>query len=477
MLRSACASIVGVACAFAALSAAGRSVRAEAAGWHTDFEAAKAQAKADHRLLLIFFTGSDWSGPSNLLKQKVFDQAIFVTEAPKRFVLAEVDLPRWKKQPENLATQNKALIERYHVPLALPVVILADDEGNVVARRRGLIEGGPKEYLQLLESLVNLDHAFVETKKNAETAHGFDRAKLLDRLVDTSAKLENHMEETPNWSQGGHRGLDSDNKLGLKSKYEFRAAIGEVVSLYGESRFDDAKAKLQQALALPKLAAPQQQQGYELEAACCYVLKDFAGVGACLDKALATSTEEQRAAPVRSSIELLKKIVKQRAALDAAKGLDRVKILYELGTAENDLHMALCHSTTDAQEMHERFQEIIDLDPDNKAGLMAAQEFKVLVEEACDQINNTNLAEGRVLLEKALTLPGLAKAQIAKANEYLGVSYNVDNNFEKGVEYLKKALSAVDADDPLAASESNHYRDLVTRAQQQLDKQRASNQK
>ena len=48
--------------------------RAEDGPWQTDFEAAKAQAKAEKKIMLVDFTGSDWCGWCIKLKDEVFEK-------------------------------------------------------------------------------------------------------------------------------------------------------------------------------------------------------------------------------------------------------------------------------------------------------------------------------------------------------------------------------------------------------------------
>ena len=59
--------------------------------WLTDFEAAKAQARSENKMLLMNFTGSDWCPPCMMLQKAVFAKPEFATYAVKRLVLLEVD--------------------------------------------------------------------------------------------------------------------------------------------------------------------------------------------------------------------------------------------------------------------------------------------------------------------------------------------------------------------------------------------------
>ena len=69
--------------------------------WQTDFEAAKAKAKAEKKLLLVDFTGSDWCGWCIKLKQEVFDKETFKTEAPSSLSAWNWISPKTKGFPRN----------------------------------------------------------------------------------------------------------------------------------------------------------------------------------------------------------------------------------------------------------------------------------------------------------------------------------------------------------------------------------------
>jgi len=97
MERLAPAGALSVLACFCAFSAA----RAGEGPWLTDFEAAKAKAKAEKKLLLVDFTGSDWCVWCRKLKDQALDKEPFKTEAPKRFVLVELDYPVRSRFPRN----------------------------------------------------------------------------------------------------------------------------------------------------------------------------------------------------------------------------------------------------------------------------------------------------------------------------------------------------------------------------------------
>ncbi len=67
-------------------------------GWLSDYKKAQQEAKANNKLVLLDFTGSDWCGWCMKLNKEVFSQPQFKDYASKALVLLEVDFPRQKAQ-------------------------------------------------------------------------------------------------------------------------------------------------------------------------------------------------------------------------------------------------------------------------------------------------------------------------------------------------------------------------------------------
>ena len=55
--------------------------------WLTDFPKAQAQAKAEHKNILLDFTGSDWCPPCNVLRKEVYNTQEFADYARTNLVL------------------------------------------------------------------------------------------------------------------------------------------------------------------------------------------------------------------------------------------------------------------------------------------------------------------------------------------------------------------------------------------------------
>lgn len=119
--------------------------------WLTDFPKAQQNAKAESKLLMLDFSGSDWCGQCIKYRKEVFSTSEFEEYASKHLVLVEVDFPKKKhlssqQRKANDALQDKLAIEEY------PTIVLMTAAGKELGRF-GYIAGGVQPFLAKLESL------------------------------------------------------------------------------------------------------------------------------------------------------------------------------------------------------------------------------------------------------------------------------------------------------------------------------------
>ena len=120
-------------------------------GWSEEYDKALAQAKADKKLVVLDFTGSDWCGWCIKLDKEVFSQAEFGEYAKKNLVLVELDYPRGKEQTKEIKAQNEKLQKEYKIE-GYPTIIVLNAEGKKVGEL-GYQPGGPKAFIAALEKL------------------------------------------------------------------------------------------------------------------------------------------------------------------------------------------------------------------------------------------------------------------------------------------------------------------------------------
>src|SRR4051812_33416723 len=126
-------------------------VSAEELTWLTDVPKAVAQAKAEKKLVMLDFTGSDWCGWCIKLHKEVFSKPEFATYAKDNLVLVEGDFPRAKTQTEELKKANQSLQEKYKIE-GYPTLVVLNSAGEKVGET-GYVEGGPKAFIAELEKI------------------------------------------------------------------------------------------------------------------------------------------------------------------------------------------------------------------------------------------------------------------------------------------------------------------------------------
>jgi thioredoxin-related protein len=120
--------------------------------WLTDLSKAQAKAKAESKMVLMDFTGSDWCPPCKALKKNVLSSPEFLNYAKKNLVLVEVDFPKSKPQTQELKKANQALQEKFNVE-AYPTVIVLDRQGKQLSKKAGYGGEKPAEFVAKLEKL------------------------------------------------------------------------------------------------------------------------------------------------------------------------------------------------------------------------------------------------------------------------------------------------------------------------------------
>jgi protein disulfide-isomerase len=120
-------------------------------GWLTDFKQAQSEAKANNKLMLVDFTGSDWCGWCIKLDREVFSKPEFQEYASKNLVLLEVDFPKGKQQSAEQKAHNRDLAEK-HAVQGFPTILVLNAEGKKVGEL-GYMPGGVTAFIAELDKL------------------------------------------------------------------------------------------------------------------------------------------------------------------------------------------------------------------------------------------------------------------------------------------------------------------------------------
>jgi|SRR5882724_2693393 len=118
--------------------------------WLTDLPKAQAQAKAENKMVLLDFTGSDWCGWCIKFKKEALDTPEFKDYAAKNLVLVEVDFPRKTPQSADLKKANEALQKKYKAD-GFPTFVVLSKDGAEIGRQEGYEPGGANAFTAKLD--------------------------------------------------------------------------------------------------------------------------------------------------------------------------------------------------------------------------------------------------------------------------------------------------------------------------------------
>jgi len=139
-------TLIGVFLALAVVAANASDLK-----WLTSLPDAKAQAKAENKLVFMEFTGSDWCPPCKMLHSEVLESKAFADYASKQFVLVELDFPRKKEQSQELKQTNRKLAEEFKVQ-GYPTVVILDPDGKELYRKVGYGRDSAEEYIAAVKA-------------------------------------------------------------------------------------------------------------------------------------------------------------------------------------------------------------------------------------------------------------------------------------------------------------------------------------
>jgi len=127
--------------------------------------AALRKARAENKVVMLDFTGSDWCGWCMRLKSEVFDQPQFARFSQASLILVEVDFPRHKalapvEQAANMALSRQFKIEGY------PSIVVLNAAGKELGRT-GYLPGGPRAFIAELEKMPGVKHGDAATVADA----------------------------------------------------------------------------------------------------------------------------------------------------------------------------------------------------------------------------------------------------------------------------------------------------------------------
>jgi thioredoxin-related protein len=119
-------------------------------------EQAKQKAQAEHKMILLNFSGSDWCGPCIRMDKEVLESELFQQYATAHLIIVNADFPRLKKHrlTEEQQIENDGLAEKYDQEGIFPCTLLLDYKGNVIQTWKGFYDKGADSFTREVKTLV-----------------------------------------------------------------------------------------------------------------------------------------------------------------------------------------------------------------------------------------------------------------------------------------------------------------------------------
>ncbi len=133
------------------------SLFSQALNWETNFDKACERASAEHKMILLNFSGSDWCVPCIRLKKEIFSSTEFENFAKDHLILVNADFPAKKKNKLTDAQQksNNALAERYNKNGAFPLTLLLNANGELITKWDGMPAGNAKDFIVMINKKIH----------------------------------------------------------------------------------------------------------------------------------------------------------------------------------------------------------------------------------------------------------------------------------------------------------------------------------
>jgi thioredoxin-related protein len=118
--------------------------------WTADLTRALEQAKAENKIVLLDFTGSDWCVWCIKFDDDVLSKPEFASYAKTNLVMVMLDFPNAKEQSDSVKKTNKDLQEKFKVD-GFPTYVALNSDGKEIGRQVGYLSGGPQAFIAEME--------------------------------------------------------------------------------------------------------------------------------------------------------------------------------------------------------------------------------------------------------------------------------------------------------------------------------------
>ncbi len=175
---------------------------AEPGKWTMDYGAAMDLAKEKNLPIMLYFTGSDWCPPCQMMDQTVFSNPAWDSFTDGKLLLVVLDFPRFTNTvPRKLMFRNTQLQREYQVR-GFPTFVMLDSDGSELDRLNVPADVTTESFIADIESVLRFTSSSIAAKM-AELGEekGAEYQAALEALKNAEGALETWIRTRPRQTQ------------------------------------------------------------------------------------------------------------------------------------------------------------------------------------------------------------------------------------------------------------------------------------
>lgn len=124
--------------------------------WFSSIDSAMTVAQKEHKVVMLYFSGSDWCKPCIRLSREIIESAAFTNFAKEHLAMMHLDFPKMKKNrlSPNEQLRNEALAERFNRNGVFPLLVFIDGQKEVLGTL-SYQEVTPEAFIQKIEEIIH----------------------------------------------------------------------------------------------------------------------------------------------------------------------------------------------------------------------------------------------------------------------------------------------------------------------------------
>ena len=124
--------------------------------WFSDYDLAREAAGENDKVMMLYFSGSDWCKPCIQLDKNILETSTFSEYAKGNFVPVKLDFPKMKKNrhSKKKVVHNENLAEKYNPNGVFPLLVFLDKNEEILGFT-GYTDVSPYAYVSMIEQIIH----------------------------------------------------------------------------------------------------------------------------------------------------------------------------------------------------------------------------------------------------------------------------------------------------------------------------------